>query len=619
MGSVLGGVIAPAALLTGLLAAPTKDTWLDPLFNNPQLAQVLLGLVVFDVLRKNPDGIVASGAPPWARKLGTRLRRAGVLRERPVVDVDAALSHPQERTVRERLNGKVLSCEGIGVRFGGVRALRDVSLEVRSGEVLGVIGANGAGKTTLLDAFTGFVSLDGGEIRFNGARINDWSVARRANSGIRRSFQGLELFETMTVRENLEVAFSQVGTARAVGDVFVPRKQSWTPAALAAVSDFRLDSVIDMKPEDLSYGQRRLVAIARAAASAPDILLLDEPAAGLDAEEREDLAALIHTFAEEWGVGVLLIEHDVEFVMGCSDRMVALNFGEVIAAGSPAEVRADERVLAAYLGTSRTQTATVAAQVDELAVVVREAELVDVGAAAVAVPSPPPDRDNGLLTVTGLAAGYGGTPVVHGVDLWVDAGEVVCLLGPNGAGKSTTLLTIAGELPSLGGTMERLGSTNGKQPLHQLVTEGLGFVMEERCITASLTTVENLKLGLGSVDDAVGFFPELGKLLSRPAGLLSGGEQRMLALGRVLAAKPKLLLADELSLGLAPQLVERLLTALRSAADSGVGVLLVEQHAEQALEIADRFLVLRRGQIVSSGNAGEVRGDVATLASSYLG
>jgi branched-chain amino acid transport system ATP-binding protein len=196
---------------------------------------------------------------------------------------------------------------------------------------------------------------------------------------------------------------------------------------------------------------------------------------------------------------------------------------------------------------------------------------------------------------------------------------VVVLLGPNGAGKSTTLLTIAGELPALGGSMDRLGVTDKRLHLYDLVDHGLGFVMEERCITASLTTLENLKLGKGTVEGAVEFFPELGKLLKRPAGLLSGGEQRMLALGRVLAAKPKLLLADELSLGLAPQLVERLFTALRDATSLGIGVLLVEQHAEKALEIADRFLVLRRGEVVSRGDASEVRGDFAALAASYLG
>jgi ABC-type branched-subunit amino acid transport system ATPase component/branched-subunit amino acid ABC-type transport system permease component len=626
MGSVLGGIIAPAALLTGILAGPTSNTFLDPLFNNPQLAQVLLGLVVFDVLRRNPDGIVAAGPPPALKWVAKKLRLGGLVkpktaRARTDPVAAALVAHVAAPPVRVRFTGKSLACTGIGVRFGGVRALKGVSLEVHSGEVLGVIGANGAGKTTLLDALTGFVDIDGGEIEFNGEPINDWSVAHRARAGIRRSFQGLELFETMTVRENLAVAFDEISTGRSMRDIVVPHQEAWTPAALASISDFHLDPVINMKPEDLSYGQRRLVAIARAAASAPQILLLDEPAAGLDSDERDELAALIQTFATEWGVGVLLIEHDVEFVMGCSDRMVALDFGEVISSGTPAEVRADERVVAAYLGTSTKEAREVVAVVDELPAAVLGGAMSDRDVADVAVHHADElaeTRAGSLLTVTGLDAGYGGVPVVHGLDLWVDPGEVLVLLGPNGAGKSTTLLTIAGELPALGGSMDRLGMAKSKLPLHQLVGHGLGFVMEERCITSSLTTQENLKLGRGSVDAAVEFFPELGKLMNRPAGLLSGGEQRMLALGRVLAAKPKLLLADELSLGLAPQLVERLLTALRDATKTGVGVLLVEQHAEQALEVADRFLVLRRGEVVSRGQARDVRGDFAALAESYL-
>jgi branched-chain amino acid transport system ATP-binding protein len=306
-------------------------------------------------------------------------------------------------------------------------------------------------------------------------------------------------------------------------------------------------------------------------------------------------------------------------VMRCSDRMVALDFGEVISSGAPSEVRHDDRVVLAYLGASAASTSdTDTLQDDGLLPITT-----DVRPRAFAPMNEDPPVGDGqatddLLVVQGLVAGYGGVPVVRHLDLRVGRGEVVALLGPNGAGKSTTLLTIAGELPALGGTMQRLGATNARMPLNHLVNRGLGFVMEERCITASLTTAENLKLGTGGLEEAVEIFPELRNLLRRPAGLLSGGEQRMLALARVLAAKPKLLLADELSLGLAPQIVERLLMAIRDAANSGVGVLLVEQHAEQALEYSDRFLVLRRGEIVSHGEAASIRGNFASLAASYL-
>ncbi len=622
MGSVIGGIIAPAALLAGILIGPTSGTFISPLFKNAELGEVLLGLVVFDVLRRNPDGIVAAPQPKYMQRLGARIGKLGLVRPRGAYmsrnGMPPSLDGQVAPAATQKLSGKSLTCSGVSVRFGGVQALRQISLEVRSGEVLGVIGANGAGKTTLLDALTGFVPLETGEIYLNGEQIDGWSVPRRARAGIRRSFQGLELFETMTVRENLAVACDEVTTARSVRDVVMPRRERWTPASITALSEFNLNESIDIRPADLSYGQRRLVAIARAAVSAPQILLLDEPAAGLDVEEREDLAELIHTFASERGVGLLLIEHDVDFVMRCSDQMIALDFGEIIAKGDPAEVRSDDRVIAAYLGTAGTLASKSHGQPDETPLSTAEDEKLSELAPAGSSLRMEKEDPNAVLSVQSLSAGYGGVPIVREIDLSVSPGEVVALLGPNGAGKSTTLLTIAGELPALGGKLDRLGITNMRVPLHHLVQRGLGFVMEERSITSSLTTGENLRLGSAGVEEAIQYFPELRPLLNRPAGLLSGGEQRILALGRVLATDPKLLLADELSLGLAPQIVERLLGAIRDAANRGAGVLLVEQHAEQALEIADRYLVLRRGEIVSSGDARDLRGNLAALASSYL-
>jgi branched-chain amino acid transport system ATP-binding protein len=207
-----------------------------------------------------------------------------------------------------------------------------------------------------------------------------------------------------------------------------------------------------------------------------------------------------------------------------------------------------------------------------------------------------------------MSAGYHGHPVVHDVDLEVHAGEVVALLGPNGAGKTTTLMTLAGAFPAISGEVVFDGHRT-KAPLHRRARRGLGIVTEERSIFPQLTTAENLRVGRCDVEAALEFFPELSPLLRRRAGLLSGGEQQMLTLARALARKPRLMLADELSLGLAPLMVTRLLQAVRHAADTtGVGVLLVEQHVRQALRVADRVYVLRRGSIVLQGKADEVAG-----------
>jgi branched-chain amino acid transport system ATP-binding protein len=207
-----------------------------------------------------------------------------------------------------------------------------------------------------------------------------------------------------------------------------------------------------------------------------------------------------------------------------------------------------------------------------------------------------------LLEARDLTAGYGDLAAVRGVDIRVCPGEVIALFGPNGAGKTTTLLTMAGELPPLGGEVRWLGAPT-RAPLHHRVRQGMAFVPEERSVVAGLTTRDNLLLGRGGVAGALAIFPELGSLLARRAGLLSGGEQQMLTLARSLAMRPKLLLADELSLGLAPLIVKRLLETIRSAADErGVGVLLVEQQARRALTVADRWYLLRSGEIVATGD-----------------
>ena len=207
--------------------------------------------------------------------------------------------------------------------------------------------------------------------------------------------------------------------------------------------------------------------------------------------------------------------------------------------------------------------------------------------------------------------------VLKGVSLEVAGGGIVALLGANGAGKTTTLLSLAGELAPISGSVAVLGDARRRR-LHQRARAGLGFLTEERCVFMQLTGWQNLRIGRGSAEKALAHFPELEPHLSKKVGLLSGGQQQMLALGRILAAEPKVLLADELSLGLAPLVVERLLSAVRRAADDGVAVVLVEQHVRQALAIADHVHVMRRGRIVLSGPASELRDDAERIAATYL-
>ncbi len=241
-------------------------------------------------------------------------------------------------------------------------------------------------------------------------------------------------------------------------------------------------------------------------------------------------------------------------------------------------------------------------------------------------------RREPLLAVRGLTAGYNDVEVVHGIDLDVCAGEVVALLGPNGAGKTTTLSTIAGLLPRIGGDCTILGEVqplNGKRKVVAtalgLRARGLAYVPEDRALFFGLTARQHLKLAAArrdtdAIEAAVAPFPALRAILDRKAGLMSGGEQQMLAVARALAARPKVIMIDELSLGLAPIVVEQLLPLMRNICqDQGVGVLLVEQHVNAALSTADRAYVMVRGAISINASAAELLADSTALSNAYLG
>ena len=225
------------------------------------------------------------------------------------------------------------------------------------------------------------------------------------------------------------------------------------------------------------------------------------------------------------------------------------------------------------------------------------------------------------LQIQGLCAGYGGAHVLHDVDLTVQAGEVVAVLGSNGAGKSTLLQVVAGALHPEQGEVLLFGSPASRSSVHHRARQGLGFVPPDRGLFPSLTVRENLRVRTrdrAAVQRAAEVFPRLGLLMDRRAGVLSGGEQQMLALAAVLAMKPRLLLIDEMSMGLAPLVVRSLLPVIRAASEDGVGVLLVEQHAPAAVEVSDRVLVLSRGRVVHDAPSAEVRDDPAQLTALYL-
>jgi len=332
VGAFLGGANAPGGLLHFV-----GSELLSGVDNFANWIVLISAFGLIDLLRRAPDGM----AQMMARVLNvpfdrfSRRRRDGV---------PTAVDRPPRPPAR-------LDVSGVTVKFGAVLALDDVSFSVRPGEIVGLIGPNGAGKTTLLDVVTGFTAPGAGVVSLDGEELNAWSVERRARAGIGRSWQGVELFEEMTVRDNLLAAVDDHSARRYIVDMFRARRPRPTKVLQDVIDEFGLADVLDERPSSLSHGTARQVGIARAIVAEPRVLLLDEPAAGLDSSEGDELAVAIRAVVRSRGIGVLVVEHDVPLLMSLCDRIVVLDFGHKIGEGSPEEMATDAAVVAAYLGT----------------------------------------------------------------------------------------------------------------------------------------------------------------------------------------------------------------------------------------------------------------------------
>jgi branched-chain amino acid transport system ATP-binding protein len=244
----------------------------------------------------------------------------------------------------------LLNVDALRVTYGGVTAVDDVDLEVPAGKVVGLIGPNGAGKTSTIDALTGYHAPSAGSVTFDGDDVTRLRPHVRARRGLVRTFQSVELFDDLTVEENLLVASQRMGVLTALRDLLLPIGEHPRDAVDWALDLCGLTDVRDRFPTELSHGRRKLVGVARALAQRPRLVLMDEPAAGLDTDESAELGRHLRALPDA-GVTVLLVDHDMSLVLSVCDEVVVLDFGRVIARGTPAQIRNDDSVIAAYLGT----------------------------------------------------------------------------------------------------------------------------------------------------------------------------------------------------------------------------------------------------------------------------
>jgi ABC-type branched-subunit amino acid transport system ATPase component/branched-subunit amino acid ABC-type transport system permease component len=350
--AVLGGVGWASGAPVGAIAAPSGvgAQVLSQFFNPSGWLDLITGLSVIIVVLQSADGLVPFNINQ-AKALWRRIRPSGSASGRPASGRPAGPAVSKLGVSDEqRRDPALVEVRGLTVRFGAQLALDQVDVDIRPGEIVGLIGPNGAGKSTFIDVVSGFQQPLSGTVLVDGKPVDRLGPSRRASLGLSRSFQSLELFEDMTVLDNLRVSPRRQAVWRYVSDLLWPRPVHLSPAIAAAIRDFGLEPVLDRLPGQLDYARRRIVAIARAVSISPTVLFLDEPAAGLDETERREFTSLLKRLCSDWGIGILLVEHDVDLVFEVCDRVVALDAGRVIARGRPQEIRNDPALIASYLG-----------------------------------------------------------------------------------------------------------------------------------------------------------------------------------------------------------------------------------------------------------------------------
>jgi branched-chain amino acid transport system ATP-binding protein len=538
------------------------------------------GLIFVAFVMYSPDGLVGI----WAK-----LKR----RWKPPLEETAAMSR---RRIHEglalpaflrpeRRNGTVLEVDGVSKRFGGIRAVEDVCLKVAHGEIHALIGPNGAGKTTLFNLVSGLFPVDRGAVRLNGRDIQNVPSNRICHQGLARSFQITSLFKGLSIYENLRLSLQAQSRGRFNVWRDIDGFRDVHTETLDLVRFLGLEGIEDTEGGALSYGGQRLVDLGIALGAKPQMLLLDEPLAGLAAAERERVSKLVGTIAEN--IPVLIVEHDIDRVLGFSHTVTVMNQGAVLMTASPEAVRADARVQEIYTGKGVPEVE------HERAADSRQ------------LTAP-------LLRLARVNTFYGKSHILNNATLDVRDREIVALLGRNGAGKSTLLKTIAGLLPAVSGDIWFAGHDIARLAAPDIARLGIGYVPQGRGLFAGMTVRENLALGrlarrtdgadgvVWSEDQIFQFFPRLKERIDVAADYLSGGEQQMVAVARAMSGNVKLLLLDEPFEGLAPVVTLELFKVFDRLRQH-ISIVIVEHNLDLVLALADRVFALERGAVFHEG------------------
>ena len=483
------------------------------------------------------------------------------------------------------LSASCLVLDRVSRAFGGLKAVDRVNLTLRVGERHAVIGPNGAGKTTLFNLATGMFPPDAGAVRLSGDAIHALPPYRICRQGLARSFQITNLFKGLSIYENLRLSLQARHPARFNAWRDINGYPEIHAETQALVKFLGLEGIEEIEGSTLSYGGQRLLDLGIALGSKPRVLLLDEPLAGLAAAERERVSSLVKNIVA--GIPVLIVEHDIDRVLGFSQIVTVMNQGEVLMTGTPDEVRADRRVQEVYTGTG-TPPAT------------RRKES--------------SSKEKPLLSFQSVNAYYGKSHILNDATLDVREGEIVALLGRNGAGKTTLLKTLCGLVPAVSGSIMYERRDISGLPAPEIARLGVGYVPQGRGLFAGMTVADNLALGrlaratdgshgvVWSEAQILDYFPRLRERMNLAADYLSGGEQQMVAVARALSGNVKLLLLDEPFEGLAPAIVQELFGVFDRLRGQ-TSIVIVEHNLDLVLALADRVFALERGAVFHQGPA----------------